>query len=92
MIVIDQINKQYGKHIVLENITVTLPKGGITSIVGANGAGKSTLLSLIGRLLLPSSGSMSVGGINVITANSRILAQTLSILWQENMLTCVASP
>lgn len=35
--------------IVLNDVTLTLPAGGVTSIIGPNGAGKSTLLSMISR-------------------------------------------
>jgi HlyD family secretion protein len=46
---------------VLRDITVEIPKGRITAIVGNSGAGKSTLLDLMLGLLRPSSGSMWVG-------------------------------
>lgn len=84
MISINQIVKQYDNTPVLNGVTATIPKGGITSIVGPNGAGKSTLLSLIGRLLLPDAGSIRVGDLDVVTTCSHVLAQRLSILRQEN--------
>ena len=84
MITIDNISKQYGDAVILDNITTTIPNGGITSIIGANGAGKSTLLSIIGRLLLADSGRVQVGDLDVVTTNSAVLAKNLSILRQEN--------
>lgn len=84
MITIDNISKQYGDAVILDNITTTIPNGGITSIIGANGAGKSTLLSIIGRLLLADSGRVQVGNLDVVTTNSAVLAKNLSILRQEN--------
>lgn len=84
MITIDNIRKQYGDAVILDNITTTIPNGGITSIIGANGAGKSTLLSIIGRLLLADSGRVQVGNLDVVTTNSAVLAKNLSILRQEN--------
>ncbi|AJA45117.1 ABC transporter ATP-binding protein [Frischella perrara] len=84
MITIDNIRKQYGDAVILDNITTTIPNGGITSIIGANGAGKSTLLSIIGRLLLADSGRVQVGDLDVVTTNSAVLAKNLSILRQEN--------
>lgn len=84
MIEISKISKRYQDTTVLDNITTTIQRGGITSIIGPNGAGKSTLLSVIGRLLLPESGMVSVNGMDVAATDSDILAKNLSILRQEN--------
>ena len=65
MIEISKISKHYQDITVLDNITTTIQRGGITSIIGPNGAGKSTLLSVIGRLLIPESGMVSVNGMDV---------------------------
>ncbi|WP_392553522.1 ABC transporter ATP-binding protein [Orbus wheelerorum] len=84
MITIDKIVKHYDDVVILDNISTTIPKGGITSIIGPNGAGKSTLLSIIGRLLFADSGTVNVNGLNVVTTKSAKLAKCLSILRQEN--------
>ncbi|EST57358.1 ATP-binding cassette domain-containing protein [Proteus hauseri] len=84
MIEISKISKHYQDTTVLDNITTTIQRGGITSIIGPNGAGKSTLLSVIGRLLLPESGMVSVNGMDVAATDSDVLAKNLSILRQEN--------
>ncbi|OIV46009.1 iron ABC transporter ATP-binding protein [Sodalis sp. TME1] len=87
MIEIDEVVKNYRNVPVLDHITATLPRGGITAIIGANGAGKSTLLSVMGRLLTPEGGSVSVDGHNVATTPGASLATMLSILRQENHFT-----
>lgn len=84
MIAINQIVKQYDDMMILDNITTTIAKGGITSIIGPNGAGKSTLLSIIGRLLMPDFGYVTVGNLDVITTRGDLLAKRLAILCQEN--------
>ena len=84
MIEISKISKRYQDTTVLDNITTTIQRGGITSIIGPNGAGKSTLLSVIGRLLMPESGMVSVNGMDVAATESDVLAKNLSILRQEN--------
>lgn len=84
MIKINQIVKKYNDTLVLDNITATIPSGGITSIIGSNGAGKSTLLSIIGRLLSADSGHVNIHGLDVATTKSGILAKYVSILRQEN--------
>ena len=70
MIEISKISKHYQDITVLDNITTTIQRGGITSIIGPNGAGKSTLLSVIGRLLIPESGMVSVNGMDVAATDS----------------------
>ncbi len=86
MITINHIVKRYEDAVVLNNITTTIPKGGLTSIIGPNGAGKSTLLSIIGRLLLPDEGNVIVGDMDVALTKSDQLAKYLSILRQENQI------
>ncbi|MBY6410588.1 ATP-binding cassette domain-containing protein [Rhodococcus sp. BP-252] len=77
----------YQDHRVLGPVTGTIAKGGITSLIGPNGAGKSTLLTVIGRLLDPTSGTVTVGGMDIRTTRSADLARHLSILRQDNHIT-----
>lgn len=84
MIEVSGVTKRYGDATVLDNVSLTLHRGGVTALVGANGAGKSTLLSIIGRLLTPEAGRVSVDGLDVATTPSTELARRLSILRQEN--------
>lgn len=86
MITINHIVKRYNDAVVLNDITTTIPQGGLTSIIGANGAGKSTLLSIIGRLLQPDAGNVIVGDMDVALTKSEQLAKYLSILRQENQI------
>lgn len=84
MISIDQVSKSYGSSLVLDDITVDLPAGGVTCLIGPNGAGKSTLLMMIGRLLGISEGTIRVAEMDVASTRSADLAKVLSILRQEN--------
>ncbi|MCK9519003.1 MAG: ATP-binding cassette domain-containing protein [Dehalococcoidia bacterium] len=86
MIEIDHVTKRYGATTVVDDVSLTIPKGGVTALVGANGAGKSTLLSIVGRTLDADAGRVSVDGLNVATAASAAVAQRLSILRQENQV------
>ncbi|UCR88450.1 iron ABC transporter ATP-binding protein [Mycetocola spongiae] len=87
MIEFSDVLKSYPGGTVLGPVSGSIAEGGITSLVGPNGAGKSTLLTIIGRLLEPTAGTVSVAGIPVIAARSEELARHLSILRQENHIT-----
>ena len=50
---------------VLHDVTVTIPAGSTTAIVGASGSGKSTLAALLARVWDPDSGSISIGGVEL---------------------------
>jgi ABC-2 type transport system ATP-binding protein len=54
--------KRFGRKWALQDCTVTVPAGKVVGLVGPNGAGKTTLLQLIGGLLEPTSGTITVLG------------------------------
>ncbi len=55
------LTKSYGDKLLFENLSFTLPPGGIVGVIGPNGAGKSTLFKLITGQETPDGGSISVG-------------------------------
>ena len=55
------VTKSYGERILMENLSFSLPPGGIVGIIGPNGAGKTTLLRLITRQEKPDSGTIRMG-------------------------------
>lgn len=65
MIQLSDISKSYGQLTVLHNISLTIPKGKITAIIGPSGAGKTTLLQILGTLDRPDSGTVSYDGTDV---------------------------
>lgn len=87
MIAADAVSKRYGDTLVVDNITLAIPAGGVTAIIGPNGAGKSTMLSMISRLSPMSAGSVTVDGLDVTTTPGEVLARRLAILRQDNHLT-----
>ena len=87
MIVAEGVSKNYGTTCVVDNVSLTLPKGGITSIIGPNGAGKSTFLSMVSRLMAMDAGAVTVDGLDVTRTSSDQLAKRLSILRQDNHMT-----
>lgn len=84
MIEIKDVSKRYGDEVVVDRVSLTIARGGVTSIIGANGAGKSTLLSVISRLLPADGGTVTVDGMDVATTPGDRLARRLAVLRQEN--------
>lgn len=87
MIVARNLVKKYGETAVVRDVSLDIPRGGVTSIIGPNGAGKSTLLGILSRLLPQTSGSVFVDDLDVARAPSDVLARRLSILRQDNHVT-----
>jgi iron complex transport system ATP-binding protein len=84
MIEVKNVSKAYGGKPVIEQVSVTISKGKITSFIGPNGAGKSTLLSMISRLLTKDSGQVLIEGKEVSAWKNAELAKKISILKQSN--------
>ncbi len=73
----------YRDRTVIDHLSLDLPAGRMTSILGPNGCGKSTLLKAMARLIAPSSGAVLLDGENVHHANTRGLARKIAILPQS---------
>lgn len=58
---VEDLTFRYGDKAVLSNVSLRIPQGKVTALVGPSGSGKSTLLSLLDRFYQPSSGSINVG-------------------------------
>ncbi|GGO85925.1 iron-dicitrate ABC transporter ATP-binding protein [Nocardioides phosphati] len=73
----------YDRRAVVDGLSLELPTGRITSIVGANGCGKSTLLRGLGRLLKPAAGRVLLGGADISRLAPRAVARDLALLPQS---------
>ena len=63
LIEITGLTKAYdARHVAVNNITLTLPKGKIIGLLGPNGSGKTTLIKMINGLLTPTQGSIKING------------------------------
>ena len=61
VIEVKNISKAYGDKLLFEDLSFTLPPGGIVGVIGPNGAGKSTLFKIITGKEVPDSGSIEIG-------------------------------
>ena len=67
MIDVQQLRKQYGDLVAVDDVSFRAEKGSIFGLLGPNGAGKTTTISCISGLLKPTSGRITVSGHDVVT-------------------------
>src|SRR5690349_19255196 len=72
-VVIDHVTKTFGRHVAVDDLSLTVPDGTIYGFIGPNGSGKTTTLRMIMRILHPGSGEIMVLGENSpAAANDRV--------------------
>lgn len=59
---IDKVSKQYSGHLALDDVSLTVPRGGVYGLLGPNGAGKTTLIRIINHITAPDTGSVIFDG------------------------------
>lgn len=73
---------QYEAKVVAEDLSVNIPPGRFTAIVGANACGKSTLLKALSRLIKPKAGQVLLEGEDIQQMDTKRVAQRLAMLPQ----------
>ena len=84
-----QLSAGYGSHVVLRDITATLPAGKVSVILGGSGCGKSTLLRHIIGLTRPLAGTLCVGGQDLFALDRtsfRRVRRHMGVLFQDGAL------
>jgi ATP-binding cassette, subfamily C, bacterial len=76
----------YGDHAVLENVSLHIPAGSFTAVVGASGAGKTTVADLIVGLHRPQSGVVLIDAIPIEELDLRAWRQSIGYVPQEMLL------
>jgi ABC-2 type transport system ATP-binding protein len=76
MIEASLLSKMYGDISALSDVSFTCREGEIFGIIGHNGAGKTTLLKILSGLILPTSGTLVIGNIDLIRDPMQIRSQT----------------
>jgi ATP-binding cassette subfamily B protein len=77
---------QGGGEDVIKNISLSIPQGGITALVGPSGSGKSTLSRLIARFWDPGKGEILIGGKNISGVDPETLMRYMSFVFQDVVL------
>ena len=60
LVYLDHVQKVYGKHIALYDVSVNIQPGRIIGLLGPNGSGKTTIIKLVNGLLQPTSGNVYI--------------------------------
>jgi ATP-binding cassette subfamily B protein len=71
---------------VLKNVSMHIPKGKVTAIVGASGSGKTTLLKLLLKFYPPTDGQISIDGINLQEISAQLWRQNVGTVMQEGFV------
>ena len=85
MIKVHHLSKTYGDLTVLKDISLTVAKGEVISIIGPSGTGKSTFLRCLNLLEQPSGGSITVDGIDLLDKKSDVpkIRQRMNMVFQS---------
>ena len=89
LIKVRNVSFSYQSKQIYKNLTLDIPKGKITAILGPSGTGKTTILRLIGAQLTPNEGTIEFDGINVhklSRGDLYKLRQRMSMLFQSGAL------
>ncbi|MBK5208085.1 MAG: ATP-binding cassette domain-containing protein [Flavobacteriaceae bacterium] len=62
VLTVENVCKNYGSFIALNNVSISVPKGSIFGLLGPNGAGKTSLIRIINQITLPDSGTVYLDG------------------------------
>ncbi len=75
MLKIEKLVAGYGKVRVLQEVSITVPKGQLVTLIGSNGAGKTTTLRAISGMLKPESGTVMLAGADITGMPSHEIAK-----------------
>ena len=67
----------YEEKIIIEDLSITVNKGEVVSIIGPNGCGKSTLLKTLSRMIKPVSGNVYIEDKDIKTMKNKKISQKI---------------
>lgn len=82
----EQVSFAYHERVVLDKVSLCIPKGKSVALVGPSGAGKSTLMDLIPRFIQPQGGNILIDGQNIQALKQDSLRELMGIVNQESIL------
>ena len=85
----ENINFKYDPHAlktIIDNVSLTIPKGKVTAIVGASGSGKTTLIKLMLGYYPVLGGQINIGGTDVNTLNKKWWRRQCGVVMQDGVI------
>ncbi len=86
MIEIDRVSRTFGTTVAVDDLSLTVDRGALVTLVGTSGSGKSTLLRMINRLIEPSSGTIRIDGRDTSAIPGEELRRGIGYVIQGNGL------
>jgi osmoprotectant transport system ATP-binding protein len=83
--VIEFVNasKTYGGVVALADFSAVVPSGTITVLMGLSGSGKTTAVRMVNKMIIPSSGSVLIDGVDVASQNAVALRRSIGYVMQD---------
>lgn len=89
LVTVDNLTFKRGDRLIYDGVSLNVPRGKITAVMGPSGIGKTTLLKLIGGQLQPENGDIQFDGDSIVSMNRSRLYKTrrrMSMLFQSGAL------
>ena len=89
LVTVDNLTFKRGDRLIYDGVSLNVPRGKITAVMGPSGIGKTTLLKLIGGQLQPENGDIQFHGDSIVSMNRSRLYKTrrrMSMLFQSGAL------
>jgi ATP-binding cassette subfamily C protein len=83
---LENISLAYGERTVFRNLSVTIPAGSLTTLIGPSGVGKTTVIDLITGLLRPQQGEVFIDDLPLAEIDLRVWRRMVGYVPQENLL------
>ncbi|MDN5585967.1 MAG: ABC transporter ATP-binding protein [Brevibacterium sp.] len=83
ILTIENLHVSYGQVNAVRDVSITVPRGSLTALVGANGAGKTSILSAVSGLVRPKSGTITYKGAEVTRSPAHAMVKSGLVLVPE---------
>src|SRR5689334_10654656 len=86
MIKVQNLSKQYGQTMAVDNISFEVAEGDNLILLGTSGCGKTTTLKMLNRLIEPTAGQVFINGEDITTQQPELLRRNIGYVLQNNGL------